>query len=161
MAFFHEYFRAGVKVAGLQQAVALHEVAVESQQQGLTTTLDAIDWANELPNGDEYKARAVALFKQGLVEQAETIQIMLQRPLPPKEKLAEELSLPFDQSRTIETPSPAALTQDGNDPAPKKRMGRPKGSKNKARVEEPPQPVNESPTLPLESNPEAPSEVKQ
>jgi hypothetical protein len=143
LGFFSSFFKAGLKLAGVRYAVELHEEATRLQSHAFKVTLESLEAADELPhNGGDHKEKALALFKEGILQQAQTFQALLNEPLP-LDQASESLRRPFFDANA----STNSFPPQGSDtalPAPvKNKGGRPRGSRNKPKPPSPTAPEAE------------------
>lgn len=105
---FERFFLLGMQITTEEAAAELAESGNAARKRGLKSTLETIDFANDLVDADESKREAIAIFKKATVEQTRMMQMLLNEPTTPD--IAERaLNRPFEGA----TPSPLDFEPKG------------------------------------------------
>jgi hypothetical protein len=133
---------AAIRVQAEETAADLMEVANAARKRGLESSLEGLDYANKLPDGedeatpegirDEAKRKVIALFKEATVEQAKTMCRLFDEPTAPADA-ERALNRPFDDATPTGMSLPdesKAIEQRPSSPGvpssqPAKKRGRP------------------------------------
>lgn len=76
-ALFQWVFTLGLRLTTEEAVATLVEQTNEARKRTLLSTLESIKFAADLPKGEHHAAEAIAIFKQGTVDQSRHVQQFL------------------------------------------------------------------------------------